>query len=144
MNKVILIGRIGHNPKLFDTQTGTKIAILYLATNESFTCQDGSRIQKTEWHRVVTFGKQAEFCANYLSRGRLVLVEGSLQAKKWDQEYLDSHPIEIKAQRIQVLDQNAQKTNLDYQSQREKLSDNESPEKANRFKMGDNLWDAPF
>jgi single-strand DNA-binding protein len=77
VNKAILIGRLGQDPKTANTQTGTVIVNLSLATDESFTGQDGNKVERTEWHRVVAFGKQAEFCSNYLSKGRLVLVEGS-------------------------------------------------------------------
>ena len=105
MNKVILIGRLGQDPKVANTQTDTTIVNFSLATDESFTGQDGNKVEKTEWHRVVAFGKQAEFCSNYLSKGRLVLVEGSLQTRKWqDQEGSDRYTTEVKAQRIQALD----------------------------------------
>ena len=109
MNKAILIGRLGQDPKTANTQTGTTIVNFSLATGESFTDQDGNKVEKTEWHRVVAFGKQAEFCSNYLSKGRLVLVEGSLQTRKWqDQEGRDRYTTEVKAQRIQALDPKTQ------------------------------------
>lgn len=105
MNKAILIGRLGQDPKTASTQTGATIVNFSLATDESYTAQDGNKIEKTEWHRIVTFGKQAEFCANYLSKGRLVLVEGSLQTRKWqDKEGQNRYTTEVKAQKIQALD----------------------------------------
>ncbi len=114
MNKVILVGRLGQDPKTAYTQTGTTIVNFSLATDESFTSQDGNKIEKTEWHRIVVFGKQAEFCANYLSRGRLVLVEGSLQTRKWqDQESRDRYTTEIKARSIQALDPKSQQKPVD-------------------------------
>jgi single-strand DNA-binding protein len=114
MNKVILIGRLGQDPKTANTQTGTTIVNFSLATDESYTGQDGNKVEKTEWHRIVTFGKQAEFCSNYLSKGRLVLVEGSLQTRKWqDQEGRDRYTTEIKARSIQALDPKTQQRPMD-------------------------------
>jgi single-strand DNA-binding protein len=78
---------------------------LNMATDESYTDQQGQRQQRTEWHRVVVFGRQAESCETYLRKGSLVLVEGSLQTRKWqDQQGQDRYTTEIKAQRVQFLD----------------------------------------
>ncbi len=105
MNRAILIGRLGQDPKTANTQTGTIIVNFSLATDESYTGQDGNKVEKTEWHRVVAFGKQAEFCSSYLTKGRLVLVEGSIQTRKWqDQEGRDQSTTEVKARSIQALD----------------------------------------
>lgn len=105
MNKVILIGRLGQDPKTACSQTGTTIVNFSLATDESYTSQDGNKVEKTEWHRIVAFGKQADFCSNYLSKGRLVLVEGSLQTRKWqDQEGRDRYTTEVKSRSVQALD----------------------------------------
>ena len=114
MNKVILIGRLGQDPKVYQTQTGNTVVNLSIATDESFTGQDGNMVEKTEWHRVVAFGKQAEFCSNYLSKGRLVLVEGSLQTRKWqDQEGNDRYTTEVKARSVQALDPKTQQKPVD-------------------------------
>lgn len=114
MNKAILLGRLGQDPKTANTQTSTIIVNFSLATDESFTGQDGNKVERTEWHRVVAFGKQAEFCANYLSKGRLVLVEGSIQSRKWqDHEGRDRYTTEVKAQRIQALDPKTQQRPVD-------------------------------
>ena len=114
MNKVILIGRLGQDPKVANTQTDTTIVNFSLATDESFTGQDGNKVEKTEWHRVVAFGKQAEFCSNYLTKGRLVLVEGSLQTRKWqDQEGSDRYTTEVKARSVQALDPKTHQRPLD-------------------------------
>ena len=109
MNKAFIIGRLGQDPKVSQTQTGNIVASLNIATDESFTGQDGNKVEKTEWHRVVAFGKQAEFCSNYLSKGRLVLVEGSIQTRKWqDQEGQDRYITEVKARSVQALDPKTQ------------------------------------
>ncbi|MBD5553499.1 MAG: single-stranded DNA-binding protein [Desulfovibrio sp.] len=105
LNKVMIIGRLGRDPELRYTQTGTPVANLNVATDESFTGRDGQRQEKTEWHRVVIFERQAENCANYLAKGSLVYVEGKLQTRKWqDQQGQDRYSTEIVAQRVQFLD----------------------------------------
>lgn len=105
MNKVILIGRLGQDPKLAYTPGGVAVASMSLATDESYTDREGNKVDKAEWHRVVAFGKPAEFCSNYLSKGRLILVEGSLQTRKWqDKAGNDRYTTEVKAQRVSPLD----------------------------------------
>ena len=105
LNKVMLIGRLGRDPELRYTQTGSPIASLNIATDESYVDRDGNKVERTEWHRVSVFQRQAENCANYLAKGSLVYVEGSLQTRKWqDQNGQDRYTTEIKAQRVQFLD----------------------------------------
>ena len=73
--------------------------------SEAYTVRDGNKVDRTEWHRVSVFQRQAENCANYLTKGSLVYVEGSLQTRKWqDQQGQDRYTTEIKAQRVQFLD----------------------------------------
>lgn len=105
LNKVMIIGRLGRDPELRYTQTGMPVASLNVATDESYTDRDGNKVDKTEWHRVSVFQKAAENCANFLAKGSLVFVEGSLQTRKWqDQQGQDRYTTEIKAQRVQFLD----------------------------------------
>jgi len=105
LNKVMIIGRLGRDPELRYTQSGAPIASLNVATDESYMDRDGNKVDRTEWHRVSVFQRQAENCANYLTKGSLVYVEGSLQTRKWqDQQGQDRYTTEIKAQRVQFLD----------------------------------------
>lgn len=105
LNKVMIIGRLGRDPELRYSQTGMPIASLNVATDESYQDRDGNKVEKTEWHRVSVFQKAAENCANFLAKGSLVYVEGSLQTRKWqDQQGQDRYTTEIKAQRVQFLD----------------------------------------
>ena len=105
LNKVMLIGRLGRDPELRYTQAGAPVASLRLATDESYTDKDGNRVERTEWHSVSVFQRAAENCANYLAKGSLVFVEGSLQTRKWqDQQGQDRYTTEIKALRVQFLD----------------------------------------
>ena len=104
LNKVMIIGRLGRDPELRYTQSGSPVASLNIATDESYTDREGNKVDRTEWHRVSVFQRQAENCANYLTKGSLVYVEGSLQTRKWqDQQGQDRYTTEIKADRITLL-----------------------------------------
>lgn len=105
VNKVILVGRLGRDPELRYSSSGMPIANLRIATDESYVDRDGNKVERTEWHTVVVFQRAAENCANFLSKGSLVYVEGSLQTRKWqDQQGQDRYTTEVKAQRVQFLD----------------------------------------
>lgn len=91
LNKVILIGRLGQDPKLTYLPSGSPVAELSVATDESFKDRDGNKQERTEWHRVKVFGRSAEFCNNYLSKGRLVYVEGTLRTRSWDDQQGQKH-----------------------------------------------------
>jgi single-strand DNA-binding protein len=100
----MIIGRMGKDPETKYTQTGSAVCNITVATDEGYV-KDGQKIDRTEWHQVVLWGKQAEFCQNYLSKGRLVYVEGSLQTNSWeDQQGNKRYRTEIKAFRIIPLD----------------------------------------
>jgi single-strand DNA-binding protein len=104
VNKVILVGRLGRDPELRYTQSGQAVANFSLATNESWTNRDGERQERTEWHRIVVWGKLAEFCGEYVSKGRQVYVEGRLQTREWeDKEGNKRRTTEINGQTIQLL-----------------------------------------
>lgn len=105
LNKVMIIGRLGRDPELRYGQSGTPFATLNVATDDSYTDRDGNRQERTEWHRVSVFNRAAESCANYLSKGSLVYVEGSLQTRKWqDQQGQDRYSTDIRANRVLFLD----------------------------------------
>ena len=105
LNKVMIIGRLGQDPELKYSASGMPMTNLNVATDESYTDKEGNKVEKTEWHRVVVFQRQAENCVNYLGKGSLVYIEGSLQTRKWtDQQGQDRYLTEIKAQRVQFLD----------------------------------------
>ena len=84
VNKVILVGNLGQKPEMRYTQTNTAVATLSIATSESWKDKDsGEQREKTEWHRVVFFGKLAEIAEQYLDKGSQLYVEGKLQTRKW-------------------------------------------------------------
>ncbi|MSP17901.1 MAG: single-stranded DNA-binding protein, partial [Myxococcales bacterium] len=84
VNKVILIGNLGADPELKYTSGGQAVCDLRMATNESWTDKQGQKQERTEWHRVVLWGKPAEICKQYLSKGSRVYIEGRLQTRSWD------------------------------------------------------------
>lgn len=104
VNKVIIIGNLGADPELRYTQTGQAVANLRIATNERWTDKDGQAQERTEWHRVVVWGRQAENCEKYLSKGRQVYIEGKLQTRDWDdRDGNKRYTTEIVAQNVQFL-----------------------------------------
>jgi single-strand DNA-binding protein len=104
VNKVILVGNLGRDPELRYTQSGQGVANFTLATNERWRDKDGNNQERTEWHRIVVWGKQAESCAQYLQKGRSVYVEGRLQTREWeDKEGHKRQTTEINAQVVQFL-----------------------------------------
>lgn len=120
LNKVQIIGRIGKDPELRYTQSGTPVATLSVATDESYKDRDGNKVERTEWHRVICFQRQAENCAAYLAKGSLVYVEGSLTTRKWqDQQGQDRYTTEIKADRVQFLDRKGDNQGGDSQPQQQ-------------------------
>ncbi len=110
LNKVMLIGRLGQDPKISYTQSGQAVANFTLATDEGYRDRNsGQKVEKTEWHRVVAWRQTAEFVANYLGKGRLVFVEGRLQTRKWqDQQGQDRWTTEVVANNIQFMDSRPQ------------------------------------
>jgi len=87
VNKVILIGRLGRDPELKYTGTGSPFCRFSIATDDSWTDKaSGERQERTEWHSIVVWNKLAEICNEYLRKGRLVYIEGSLQTREWDDQ----------------------------------------------------------
>lgn len=105
VNKVILVGHLGADPEVRYTQSGTAVANLRLATNESYTDRNsGERVEKTEWHRVVGWGKLAEIMGEYLKKGRQVYIEGQLQTRQWqDKEGNTRYSTEVRASDMVML-----------------------------------------
>ena len=84
LNKVMLIGNLGKDPELRFTPSGRAVARFPLATSEQWTTPEGQKQDRTEWHNVVVWGKQAESCGQYLSKGRQVFLEGSIRSRQYD------------------------------------------------------------
>ena len=110
VNKVILIGNLGHDPEIRYTTSGQAVANFSLATTEVRTNKGGEKQDFTEWHRIVAWGRLAEICGEYLSKGRMVYIEGSLRTRSWeDKEGRKRWTTEIFAQNIQMLGPSGQK-----------------------------------
>jgi single-strand DNA-binding protein len=104
LNKVMLIGRLGKDPEMRFTPSGRAVTNFTMATDESWMDQGGERQERTEWHRIVVWGKLAETCAKYLSKGKLVYVEGRIQSRSWDDKDGNKRYItEIIAGGMQIL-----------------------------------------
>ncbi|HET9062885.1 MAG TPA: single-stranded DNA-binding protein, partial [Candidatus Binatia bacterium] len=104
VNKAIILGNLGRDPELRHTPGGKAVATLRIATNEVWTDQSGERQERTEWHTVVVWGRQAENCNQYLKKGRSVYIEGRLTTRKWqDKDGKDRYSTEIVADRVQFV-----------------------------------------
>ena len=97
VNKVIIVGRLGQDPEVRYTPSGSAVANLSVATSETWKDKEsGERQEKTEWHRVVMFGRIAEVAGEYLRKGAQVYLEGKLQTRKWqDREGVDRYTTEV-------------------------------------------------
>lgn len=104
VNKVILLGRLGQDPELKYTPGGAAVCNFSLATTEAWTDKSGQKQEKTEWHRVVVWGKLAELCNQYLSKGRQAFLEGRLQTRSWeDKDGNKRYTTEIMATTVQFI-----------------------------------------
>ena len=104
VNKVILVGNLGRDAELRYTPGGAPVATLNLATTEIWNDKGGQRQEKTEWHRVVLWGKTAESLNEYLTKGKQIYVEGRLQTRQWDDKDGNKrYTTEIKADRVTLL-----------------------------------------
>jgi len=84
VNRVILVGRLGGDPETRYTSSGQAVCNFSLATDETFKDRSGEKQKKTEWHRIVVWGKQAEIAQQYLTKGALLYLEGKIQSRQWD------------------------------------------------------------
>jgi len=105
VNKAIIVGNVGQDPDTKYTQDGKPIVNLSIATSESWKDQQGQRQERTEWHRVVFYGKLAEIVDSYVKKGSKLYVEGSIHTRKWqDKDGQDRYTTEIKGREMQMLD----------------------------------------
>lgn len=105
VNKVILIGNLGADPEVRFTPSGQAVANFRIATSESWTDKNsGQKQERTEWHRIVVWGKLGELCGEYLKKGRQAYIEGRLQTREWtDKEGKKNYTTEVVAQTVQFL-----------------------------------------
>ena len=142
VNKVILLGRLGQDPELKHTPSGAAVCNFSLATSESWTDKNsGQKQEKTEWSRIVVWGKLAELCNQYLSKGRQAYVEGRLETRSWDDKDGNKrYTTEIKATTVQFIG------SVDNNSNQGELPTDNKPNTEYKVKTDDNFKsdDIPF
>jgi single-strand DNA-binding protein len=126
LNKVMLIGRLGQEPEMRYTPSGRPLTKFQLATNRSWKSADGEKKTETEWFNVVAWGKLAEICNQYLSKGQQVYIEGRLHTRQWQDEEGGNHSsVEVIAQEMLML--NSKSEEQDSESKEGILSGDEYP-----------------
>ena len=104
LNKAILIGNLGRDPEVRYTPSGVAVANFSIATSEAWTNKEGERETRTEWHRIVAFGRLGEICGEYLSKGKQIYIEGRIQTRDWeDREGIKRYTTEIVANQMIML-----------------------------------------
>lgn len=105
VNKVTILGRLGGDPEVKEISQGTQVANFSVATSEKWVDKNGQKQERTEWNRIVVWGKLAELCGRYLSKGRQVYLEGRLQTRSWeDQDGVKRYTTEIMASAVKFID----------------------------------------
>jgi single-strand DNA-binding protein len=102
VNKVILVGNLGRDAEVKVTPSGQSVASFSIATTETWT-KDGEKKEKTEWHRIVLWGRQADTLQPYLTKGKQIYVEGRLETRQWEKDGQKHYTTEVKADRIVLL-----------------------------------------
>lgn len=142
VNRVILMGRLGQDPEVKMTQGGQQVCTLSLATSESWT-KDGKKEERTEWHRVVLWGKLAEIAGKYLRKGVLAYFEGKIQTRSWDdQSGQKRYSTEIIATDLRFVEKSQASTN-NQQSQPPQQQHNNAPQ-SQYSDYGPSDSDVPF
>ena len=139
VNKVILVGNLGQKPDMKYTQSNTAVANLSLATSESWKDKDSGDLKtKTEWHRVVYFGKLAEIAEQYLDKGSKVYVEGKLQTRKWqDQAGNDRYTTEVLGQELTMLDSRGDSSGSSFENNNSGMSEEDVNQDNDEFSEED-------
>lgn len=104
LNKCLFVGRLGKDPATAFTPDGTQVTKFSIAVDESYKNKFGEKNDKVEWVNIVTFGKLAEICGNYLTKGKLVFIEGKLQTKTWEKDEQKHSMTQIVADTMKMLD----------------------------------------
>ena len=125
VNKVILIGNLGKDPEVRYTASGQAVANFPIATTEVGSSKDGNKQEYTEWHRIVAWGRLAEICGEYLTKGKSVYIEGSIRTRSWeDKEGNKRWTTEIVARSMQILSPAGEKTETSSPDKVDEFADN--------------------
>lgn len=103
LNQCQIIGRLGKDPVVKAMQSGNKVANFSMATDESYKDKDGNKVEKTEWHNIVAWGKLAEIIEKWVHKGDLIFIQGKLQTRKWEKDGVTHYSTEVVADRMQML-----------------------------------------
>lgn len=150
LNKAILIGNLGADPETRFTQDGTCVCNLRLATTEKFKNRNGEQQERTEWHRVVLWGRLGEIANQYLKKGARVYIEGKIETRKWqDQSGQDRYTTEIRANEMKMLGGSGQGGSMGggqgsgYQQQGGGYQQNSAPSNSDPFADAPDFGDIP-
>ena len=126
LNKVMIIGRLGADPEMKTLSSGNALTTFNVATSENWKDKDGQKQERTEWHRIVVWGKLAEICGKYLAKGREAFIEGKLQTRSWeDQQGQKKYTTEVVATNVQFIGGQAQQSSSNYSSSNDSSSSND-------------------
>src|SRR5258708_38881854 len=103
VNKTILVGRLGRDPETRFTNSNTAVANFSIATDETFKDKSGAKQKRTEWHKIIVWGKQAEIAGKYLKKGALIFLEGRIQSREWEKDGEKHRSFEIVATNSRML-----------------------------------------
>lgn len=124
LNKVMIIGRLGADPEQKTLSSGNALTTFNVATSENWKDKDGQKQERTEWHRIVVWGKLAEICGKYLAKGREAFIEGKLQTRSWeDQQGQKKYTTEVVATNVQFIGGQSQQSSSDYSNQNDTSND---------------------
>ncbi len=130
INKVLLLGHLGKDPEVRYTNSGKAVATFTLATSQGWKDQEGNDQERTEWHRIVAWGRLGEICGEYLSKGKQVFIEGRIQTREWeDQDKNKRTTVEIIASDMVMLGGGQSRPSGDYNRQRADNRPKAAPEK---------------
>jgi len=104
VNRVTLVGRLGRDPETKFTGAGQAVANFSIATDETYKDKTGARQKRTEWHRIIVWGKQAEIAQQYLKKGALIFVEGRIQSREWEKDGEKHRSFEIVSSNFRMLE----------------------------------------
>jgi single-strand DNA-binding protein len=137
LNKAMIIGRLGQDPDVRYTQSDTAVANMSIATSERYKDKNDEWQERTEWHRVVAWGRLAEICQEYLRKGSQVYIEGPIQTRKWeDKEGRDRYTTEIKALTMTMLDSKGDGNSVPHPADEKSNKSPQNATKPNKSEQG--------
>lgn len=120
----MIIGRLGADPEMKTLSSGNALTTFNVATSENWKDKEGQKQERTEWHRIVVWGKLAEICGKYLAKGRETFIEGKLQTRSWeDQQGQKKYTTEVVATNVQFIGGQAQQSSSNYSSSNDSSND---------------------